>query len=191
MILQDSPTPRTRRPVSQRSVIEAAKEAVPTMALAERLCGPGQVRKVGKEWVARCPLPDHDEKTPSFTVNPDRDLWFCHGCLRGGDVVRLARLAWGYPPKDEAMAAANLLHEFGHDAPSRPPSWFRKQERQEPARRALEEAELRHLQRRLFRRFVPLLREIGDEAERLEETELLWEAAGEIALIVLASRRAA
>ena len=106
-------------------------------------------------------------------------------------MVRLARLVWGYHPNEEAMAAANLLQEFGHDVPPRPASWYAKQRRQKPARDALEEAKLLHVQRRVFRRFVPFLEAISDEAERLEETELMWEAAGEIAALVLAGKRAA
>ena len=118
-------------------------------------------------------------------------MWWCHGCLRGGDVVRLARMVWGYHPNEEAMAAADLLREFGHEVPSRPASWFAKQRRQKPARDALEEAKILHVQRRVFRCFVPFIEAIEDEAERLEETELMWEAAGEIAALILAGREAA
>ena len=89
------------------------------------------------------------------------------------------------------MAAVQLLQEFGHEIPPRPSSWFAKQDRQRPARDTLEEAEIRHAQRRLFRRFVPLIEAISDEAERLEETELMWDAAGEIAVLVVAGRRSA
>ncbi|HEY8471515.1 MAG TPA: DNA primase [Natronosporangium sp.] len=32
-----------------------------------------------------CPF--HDEKTPSFTVRADKNLWFCHGCGKGGDAI--------------------------------------------------------------------------------------------------------
>lgn len=32
-----------------------------------------------------CPF--HDEKTPSFTVRIDKNLWFCHGCGSGGDAI--------------------------------------------------------------------------------------------------------
>jgi hypothetical protein len=197
-IIQADPRPRPtetrypeRRPLSGRSVIEEAKAQVETIDLADRLCGPGQMRKVGRQWAALCPLPNHEERTPSFTVDPAKDVWFCHGCLRGGDVLELARFAWGYDKHEVAMAAGQLLTEFGHEIPERPPAWFAKQERQRPVRDALEEAELRHVQRRLFRRFVPLIENIADEAERMEETDHMWEAAGEIAVLVLAGRRSA
>jgi DNA primase len=35
-----------------------------------------------------CPF--HDEKTPSFTVRIDKNLWFCHGCGKGGDAITYA-----------------------------------------------------------------------------------------------------
>jgi hypothetical protein len=74
--------------VTRANTIEAAKEAVPVIDLADLLIGPGQMRRVGKEWVARCPLPDHEDRVPSFSVSTEENLWYCHGCVRGGDVVR-------------------------------------------------------------------------------------------------------
>jgi DNA primase len=35
-----------------------------------------------------CPF--HDEKTPSFTVRTDKNLFFCHGCGKGGDAITYA-----------------------------------------------------------------------------------------------------
>ncbi len=40
--------------------------------------------KRGPRYVGLCPF--HDEKTPSFTVTPDRGSWYCFGCGKGGDV---------------------------------------------------------------------------------------------------------
>ena len=38
---------------------------------------------------ACCPF--HDERTPSFTLNPDKGLYKCFGCGAGGDVIKLYR----------------------------------------------------------------------------------------------------
>lgn len=178
-----------RRPVSTRSVIDAAKEQVATIDLADRLCRPGRLRRRGVEWVGRCPLPDHDEKTPSFQVNPDKDVWHCFGCARGGDVIELARFAWGYDRGEVAMAAADLLREFGHDVPTRPPSWFRKQERQKPARDALSRAKVEHAQRRVYRILLPLVDEIEDPSEKRDEAEYLWDSARQVAALLVGGRR--
>jgi DNA primase len=137
--------------VSYTRPIDEAKRLVPIMDQADRLCGPGGLRRVGQEWLGRCPLPDHEDRSPSFTVNPEKGVWFCHGCLRGGDVVELARHAWGYDQRDAHVVAAVLLMEGGHEVPQRPPAWFRKQQRQAPVRRALEGAARRRCQRRIYR----------------------------------------
>ena len=87
-----------------RPVIEAAKRAVPVIALAERELGPG-VRR-GREVFFRCPF--HDDRSPSLRINVEKGVWLCDPCGRlGGDVVRLARLPWRYERDD--VAAAELL----------------------------------------------------------------------------------
>ena len=152
--------------------IDAAKEAVPVIDLADRLCGPSGLRHVGKERVGRCPLPGHEDRSPSFTVNADKNVWFCHGCLHGGDVVELARLAWGYDQRDAHVAAAMVLLEFGHEVPPRPPAWFRKQERQRHTRAAIEETKMNVVRRRLFRHLIlPLIDTIEDEEEHNRELD--------------------
>ena len=44
-------------------------------------------RRGGSYW-ARCPLPGHMEKTPSFSVNPIGRFFYCFGCSKGGDVIK-------------------------------------------------------------------------------------------------------
>ena len=87
-----------------------------------------------------------------------------------------------------ASAAADLLHQYGYELPSRPASWYAKQQRQKPIRSAIEGAKVRHVQRRIFRIFLPLIEEIDDQEERREETEYLWDAAEEIAVLTVAGR---
>ncbi len=177
MILTDSTQERIPRyrGASYVKPIDAAKEAVPIMDLADRLLGPGGLRRVGREWVGRCPLPDHEDRSPSFTVNAEKNVFFCHGCLRGGDVVELARLVWGYDERDAHVAAAHLLMEFGCEIPERPPAWFGKQERQHHTREAVEQTRKNIVHRRLFRHLIlPLIDTIEDEQEREQELRRAW-----------------
>jgi DNA primase len=43
------------------------------------------------EFVGLCPL--HQETRPSFYVNPRKNLFYCHGCGQGGDLIRFVQLS--------------------------------------------------------------------------------------------------
>lgn len=43
-----------------------------------------ELRKAGKEYTGLCPF--HADKNPSFSVNEDKGLFYCHGCGASGDV---------------------------------------------------------------------------------------------------------
>jgi hypothetical protein len=171
--LSEAATPRYRG-VSYKKPIDAAKEAVSVLDLADRLCGPG-LKIVGDHWTARCPLPDHQDRVPSFVVYTETDSWYCFACLRGGDVVELYRLYHGYDQSEAHTAAAMLLLEFGYEVPERPPAWFRKQERQQKARDAVDQTRKNTHRRRLFKHLIlPHINTIEDEGERNEELKRAW-----------------
>jgi DNA primase len=46
-------------------------------------------RASGSRFTGRCPF--HEEKTPSFSVNPVEKLFYCFGCGKGGDVISFVR----------------------------------------------------------------------------------------------------
>jgi len=52
------------------------------------------LRKAGRSFKALCPF--HNEKTPSFTVNPDRQIFHCFGCNKGGDAASFLMLKEGF-----------------------------------------------------------------------------------------------
>ena len=43
------------------------------------------LKKAGRYYKCACPF--HGEENPSFTVNPDRQIFRCYGCQEGGDVI--------------------------------------------------------------------------------------------------------
>ena len=67
-------------------------------------------RRRGSTMFASCPF--HSEKTPSFSITPGRNLWFCHSCHRGGDGIKfyMEREGMDFLQAVEAIAKANNLH---------------------------------------------------------------------------------
>jgi len=49
-----------------------------------------RLRKAGRRLTGLCPF--HQERTPSFSVDPETGLWYCFGCKAGGDVFRFVEM---------------------------------------------------------------------------------------------------
>ena len=64
--------------------VEMVRRATDLPEVASRYIN---LRKRGHKWVGLCPF--HDEKSPSFQIDPEKQLFYCFGCHTGGDVFRL------------------------------------------------------------------------------------------------------
>src|SRR3989442_1499787 len=63
------------------------------LRLGSRLQGKPARRTAGGRVMGLCPL--HADRKPSFLVDPNKNLFYCYGCGRGGDVIRFAELYHG------------------------------------------------------------------------------------------------
>lgn len=67
-----------------------------------------QLKKVGRSYKGLCPF--HQEKTPSFYVNPEKQLAYCFGCHQGGDLFAFYQLIEG---ADFPQALSQLAERAG------------------------------------------------------------------------------
>ena len=96
-----------------KQFIERVKLRVPIEdAVSVRVPG---LRRAGSLWEACCPF--HEERTPSFKVDPRRGTWHCYGaCSDGGDVISFVQRFDG---TDFWEALEALANQAGEELPAR------------------------------------------------------------------------
>ena len=65
-------------------IIDQVRQASSIVEIASQYT---TLKRRGRKWVGLCPF--HTEKTPSFTVDEDKQLYHCFGCGVGGDIFSL------------------------------------------------------------------------------------------------------
>ena len=88
-----------------RESLEALEAAVDMVDLVG---GRTPLRRSGARYVGRCPF--HDERTPSFSVDPVKKVYYCFGCQRGGDHIKFVRETENL---DFAAAVESLADRYG------------------------------------------------------------------------------
>ena len=69
-----------------REVIDAVRDRTEIVDLVSRHV---RLQRRGSSWVGLCPF--HQEKTPSFSVIPEKGMFYCFGCQASGDAIRFLR----------------------------------------------------------------------------------------------------
>ena len=75
-----------------------------------------KLKKAGKNYTACCPF--HDERTPSFSVNPDKQFYYCFGCGAGGNALGFVM---DYERLDFLEAVEGLAQTVGLEIPEDDP----------------------------------------------------------------------
>jgi DNA primase len=68
-------------------IVEAVRQRSDIVEVVSRYV---QLKKKGKNHTGFCPF--HNERTPSFTVTPEKQIFYCFGCGAGGDVFKFLML---------------------------------------------------------------------------------------------------
>ncbi|MEM9173741.1 MAG: DNA primase [Myxococcota bacterium] len=84
------------------STIQEIRDRADIVSLVSRYV---DLKQAGSNWKGLCPF--HNEKTPSFNVNSDRQIFHCFGCGEGGNVISFLMKHEGltFPEAARAMAA--------------------------------------------------------------------------------------
>ena len=89
------------------TLIEKVNQAINIVELASEYV---QLTKKGKNFMGLCPF--HDEKTPSFSVSPEKNLAYCMSCKKGGAPITFYQEIKNISFKD---ALYELAHRAGLD----------------------------------------------------------------------------
>lgn len=159
-----------------------------------------KLKKAGKNYAGLCPF--HQENTPSFSVSPDKQFYYCFGCGAGGNAIgflmeyerlsfpeaveSLARLAGIDIPREEHSHQRPPEHKGQYQILAEATAFYQQQLRQHPERQvAVDYLKQRGLSGEIASRYglgyAPpgwdnLLKQLGATAQQqtlLEQTGLL------------------
>lgn len=78
----------------------------PNSILIDEAAKDTRLRRRGREYYGKCPL--HEDSDPSFSVDPEKGVFWCHGCEQGGDIINYLRARDGLSFKEALRTAKSL-----------------------------------------------------------------------------------
>ncbi len=134
------------------STIDAVSNSINIVSLVSEYV---HIDKRGANYWGCCPF--HNEKTPSFSVNPDKNMFYCFGCNKGGGVIQFYMDIENVPFADavEQLARKNAIEIIYDDS-------FTKEEDEEYARAK----QLKNDMLDLYKRTAALFRYFLNETEQ-------------------------
>ncbi len=87
---------------------ETVQEILDATDIVELISGYFPLKRAGTNYLAICPF--HNEKSPSFNINPQRQIFHCFGCQAGGDAIKFLML---YDNLTFPEAAKKLADQVG------------------------------------------------------------------------------
>jgi DNA primase len=78
------------------------------------------LKRIGRQYQGLCPF--HSEKSPSFSINPEKGVYYCYGCQASGDVISFVRELehLDFSQAVERLAAkANISLRYDNEAAGR------------------------------------------------------------------------
>jgi DNA primase len=90
--------------------VDALKQRIPLLDYLQAQDWKPARRVCRGRLMGLCPL--HPDHKPSFLVDPAKNLFYCYGCGRGGDIIRFVELYYGVR-FGEAMALLRRWYPWG------------------------------------------------------------------------------
>ena len=144
------------------------------------------LRPAGKDYKANCPF--HEEKTPSFSVSPQKQIFYCFGCQTGGNVISFVQKREG---KSFVESVEWLAGRLGMALPSQDA----KAEQASRKRRGLQDLNrfaTQYFHQQLLTRFVggpalAYLKSRGVNDETIQQSQLGYTTPGRRDLVKAAT----